>query len=34
MKVIGGASNRLRTYGDLRRHTTKLHSIAWHTCRL
>ena len=31
MKLIGGASNRLLAYGDLRRHTTTLHSIAWHT---
>ena len=30
----GGACNRLPTYGDLRRHSTTLHSIAWHTCKL
>ena len=34
MKVIGGASNQLWTYGNLRRHTTTLHIIAWHTCKL
>ena len=34
MKVIGGASNRLRTYGDLQRHTTTQHSMAWHTFKL
>ena len=34
LKLIGGASNRLLTHGDLRRHTTTLHSIALHTCKL
>ena len=34
MKVIGGTSNRLRTYKDLRRHTTTLHGRAWYTCKL
>ena len=34
MKLIGGASNRLWTYGDLQRHTTTRHNIAWHTCKL
>ena len=41
MKLMGGGyeidwggSNRLWTYGDLPKHTTRLHSIAWYTGKL